>query len=151
MARDRFVTQATGRCSTAAGRFRRPQHRAEIVGVFDAVQQKHQCRLVLFEGSLEDVLQLGVGFRSGQRNDALMTAGRNQPIQRLARFNPHRHARLAGKLDNLIELPVRVHDDQPAQRPRAGAQRFLYGMQAEDDLAGLTASSGWFRRAGLPA
>ena len=133
-----------------AGRFRRPQHRAEIVRIFDAVQQQHQCRLVLLEGRLEDFLHLGIGLRSGQRDNALMAAGRDQPVQCLPRFDTNRHAGLAGKLDEFFELPVRVHDDQPAQRPRAGAQRFLYRMQAEDDLAGLTASSGWFRRAGLP-
>ncbi len=134
-----------------ASRFRRPQHRAEIVRIFDAIQQKHQCRLILSESSLENFLWLGVGLRSGQCNDTLMAARRDQPVQRLPWFYSNWHAGSAGELDERFELAVRMHDDQPTQRPCAGAQRFLDRVQTEDDFAGLTASSGWFRRTGLPA
>lgn len=53
------------------------------------------------------------------------------------------------QLHEIGELPIGSHQDQPLQRPRAGAQRFAHRMQPVDQIRRTIASSDWCRRACL--
>jgi hypothetical protein len=132
-----------------SGSFRCPQHSPEIVWVLDPIKEEHKRWLVSIVGSPQYIRWVSVGFCTRECHDPLVPTGWDQPIQSLAGLDMDRHAASPGQLNHVLELPSRMNHKQPTDRALTRPQRFFDGMQAKDQLARLTASSGWCRRAGL--
>jgi hypothetical protein len=67
---------------------------------------------------------------------------RRQPIQHRLGLHVNRHAGSLRQRDQLGELAVLAHHEEPQERPSPGAKRLPDRVEAVQDLLGLTVSSG---------
>src|SRR5207302_5636908 len=96
---------------------------------------------------LENLLRRVVGFRSDERNHALVVSARHQSIEGRWRFDVNGDSLRLRQLREIGKLPIGPQHEQPLKRTRTGTQGFAHSMQPVNQLRLTIASTGWYHRA----
>ena len=115
--------------SMHACRFSGPDNGAQIVRVFNAVENEEKWRLPLLTGQFEDLLCAVVGFGGDNGNDPLMVAPGNQPVEGRSRLNMDGNVLGLSLLHEVRELAIGPLDEETLERAVACTQRLTNGMQ----------------------
>ena len=128
-------------------RFGRPQDRSQVVRILDPVKEHEKGPITSRLRPLENLLRRVVGFRSDERNHALVVSARHQSIEGRWRFDVNGDSLRLRQLREIGKLPIGPQHEQPLKRTRAGAQGLAHGMQPINQLRLTIASTGWCHRA----
>src|SRR5437868_14565799 len=102
---------------------RRSYDGAQVVWLFHAVQYDQQLR------TFQDLVELGITLRGAESHDSLMRGAIRGTIERITRFEAHRHGMLAGQIHNLLYpwTACATSNQDPVERS-SSAKGFPYGM-----------------------
>jgi DNA-binding transcriptional MerR regulator len=108
-----------------ARRVRRTDDRAQVVRIFDSVQNDMQAAL---SGG---ILKRGVALRCSYRDNSLMICAARGAVQMLAGFESDGYGFFPAQIDDFLEpgSSSALHDQHSIQRP-AGTQGFPHGMDS---------------------
>jgi hypothetical protein len=111
---------------------------AEVVGVFNAIEENDEADLTFgLVGASENVFESCGGSGSGHGDYALMLAGAGEAIQLAAIFEADGDAALAGKLDDLFNAGILAAlGDEDAVEGGAGFESFADGVNASETIHG---------------
>jgi len=101
---------------------------AQVLGIFDAVENDEKRRLALLTSQFENVFRTVVGFGRDKGNDPLMIAVGNQPVEGRGRLDVDRNMLGLGLLHQFGKLPISPLNEETLERPTAGTQGFTNGM-----------------------
>ena len=127
--------------------FSRPQHRPQIVRIFDPVKQHEKWLFASGLRPIENLLRCVVGFCGNEGDHALVMSARRQAIEGRRRLDMDRNPLRLRKLDKVVELPIGAEDKKPLQGPRDGPQGFTHSVEPVNQFRLTIASTGWCRRA----
>src|SRR5436190_6360776 len=121
-----------------AASFRRANHCAEIVRVFNAVQNDHAGQL-----RLEHALYRRVRRLTCNRDDALMHNAAGKFIENDAVFPANGHAAFAREIQNFLQArKLRITQNMnPFDRLPPGSQRLVNGMNSADHSREMSATA----------
>jgi hypothetical protein len=121
---------------------RRPENGAEVVWVFDSIQDHEQWWLLSSRRTIHDLFLSLIGFCRSKRDNALVFAIGDQTVQGGEGLNMNGDLARAGQLDKIRKLFVGSQNEDSLEWPIPCFQRFAYGMEAVQDLLSISASSG---------
>ena len=97
-------------------RFGRPQDCSQVVRIFDPVKEHEKGPLTSRHRPLENLLRRVVGFRSDERNHALVVSARHQSIEGRWRFDVNGDSLRLRQLREIGKLPIGPQHEQPLKR-----------------------------------
>jgi hypothetical protein len=130
---------------------RRAHNSAQVLRVFDAVEQHQQALLRVFGPRFaKEVFERQRELCAGQGDDALMLARAGQAVELRALLKPHRDAARAGQLHDFFDaLAAQPAGDYDALDGCAGLERFVHGVNSSQPIHLLTAETQSSQRTSL--
>src|SRR5258706_3971611 len=102
---------------------RRSYDGAQVVRIFHAIQYDQQLR------AFQHLAEFGIALRGAKSHNALMRSAIRGPIERIPRFEAHRHGMLPSQIHNLLYpwTACATSNQDPVERS-SSAKGFPYGM-----------------------
>ena len=126
-------------------RFGCAQHRAEVMRIFDSIEEHKKGRFTPLLCPLQNVLRAAVGFCRDECDDTLVPPMRDQAIKGRLRLDVDRNLLCLCELDKIGKLPIYAKNEHPLKRASLRAERLANGMQSVQQIRRATASTGLCR------
>jgi hypothetical protein len=91
-------------------RFGRTQDRSEVVRIFDPIKEHEKWLLTSRFRPIENLFRCVVGFRSYERDDALVSSIRDETVEGGRWFDVNWNLLLPGCLDKIAKLSIGTQD-----------------------------------------
>ena len=129
--------------AVCAGGERRADDGAEVVRVFNAVEQDDETALIFGGvGASEDVVESGGSTGGGDGDHTLMIAGVGKAVEIGAIFEADGNLSLAGELDDFFDAGILAAlGDDNAVEVTAGLEGFAHGVNASETVHGRSLQS----------
>ena len=127
-------------------RFSCAQHRAEVMRIFDSIEEHKKGRFIPLLRPLENVLRAAVGFCRDECDNTLVPSMRDQAVKGRLRLDVDRNLLRLCELDKIGKLPICAKDKHPLKRASLRAKCLANGMQAVQQIRRTTASTGLCRQ-----
>jgi hypothetical protein len=93
-----------------------PQHRAEIVRIFNSVEDDKKRRLTFLAGQFENIFSAVICLGRDEGNDPLMIAAGDQSVKGRQRLDMDRDVLGLGLINEISELPIGPLNEKTLER-----------------------------------